>query len=111
MSNVRSLGVGTMRSRIARRPIESADEATVEDRPSVIAKDAASAAMSSEPRRWLMFAVLVCGTLLTPLDYFIVSFQDPSGYGFPIAPDLVASLQTFVRVAGTGSFELLNVRF
>jgi hypothetical protein len=78
MSNVGSLGVGTMRSRITRRPIESDDEAAVEDRPSVIAKDAASAAMSSEPRRSLMFAVLVCGTLLTPLDYFIVSVALPS---------------------------------
>jgi hypothetical protein len=34
MSNVGSLGVRTMRSRIARRPIESDDEAAVEDRQS-----------------------------------------------------------------------------
>jgi hypothetical protein len=31
--------------------------------------------------------------------------------GFRLLLDIVASLQTFLRVAGTGSFELLNVRF
>jgi MFS family permease len=51
---------------------------TIDTRPELANVVPVSDDIPHEPRRWLTFAVLVCGTFLTPVDYFIVNVALPS---------------------------------